>query len=955
MDRIIACVAALAALTAGAAADVVTLVPAADNTMWENPEGGISNGIGQYMFVGTSSPGQVRRALVRFDTSAIPPGSVINSVQLKLYMSRTIAGATPVTVHRALAQWGEGTSAASGNEGGGAVASVNDATWTHRLHPLFPWGNQGGDFIATASSTLSVGGIGLYTFSGAGLTADVQSWVDIPANNFGWVLRGNEATDSTAKRFDTRQGPVVPQLVVNFTPGTAQGACCLNSGSQCQVLSPTDCSAQGGVYRGTGVPCGTGTCVPTSGACCLPTGQCLVTTQLGCASQGGVYRGDNTTCSDTACPILNLAPFVDPLPIPQVAQPVAGQPGAAATYEMDIVRTRHRFHRDLPDTVVYAYEGLIPGPTIEAATGQPVRVTWTNGLRDDQGVLLAHHDLAVEACMRGPDTAGDIPRTVTHLHGGRVGPESDGHPEATQVPGQSSIQYLYPNNQPPAGLWYHDHAIGITRLNVYMGLAGAYIIRDPFEQGLPLPSGEYEVPLVMMDRSFAANGTLRYPGMGQGGDHHFGEVMVVNGKVWPYMNVRRAPYRFRMLNASNSRVLTLSISTGALLYQIGTDMGLLPAPVPVNSLTISPAERADVVIDFSNDAPGTQVTLVNTAPAPYPGQQGIGMLPNVMRFIVQSETGGSGQLPPTLRPITYLNEASAAVHRSFLLERLNHPCMGFMWTINGLMWDDITEFPRFGDTEVWSFINDSGVVHPMHIHLVGFQVLDRQDFEMQNGQVVPIGPRFIPPPDEQGWKDTVRAMPRQITRVIARFDGSGGTYPYHCHILEHEDHEMMRQFTVTCWGDILSQPRDLTRGYGESASITVEATGAGTLRYQWRKGGVDLANGPTPWGSTISGVTSAALTISNLRPEDAGGYSCIVRDDCGPMTTRSAALTISPTCDPDLNADGNADQDDVAYLINVVAGGPNPTNRDPDFNRDGNIDQDDIRSLIDVVAGGPCP
>lgn len=947
--------AAVVGLVAGSAsADILTLNSVSDNTMWQNATGGISNGAGETMFVGTNDLGIIRRALVRFDTSAIPAGSVVTAVQVKLYMSRTTAPTNSVTLHRALGMWGEGTSNAQGGEGGGSVATTNDATWTHRLHPLFPWSTSGGDFIASPSATLSVGGIATYTWSSTQLVADVQGWIDAPATNFGWILKGDETQPHTAKRFNAREsGSAVPQLIITFTPGAASGACCLPDTS-CQVLSPTACAAAGGTYQGTGVPCGQNTCVGAIGACCMPDGSCSVQTQADCTNQGGVYRGNGTTCTAGLCPV-SLTPFVDALPLPGVAQPIQGQPGGAATYDVPILRVHQQLHRDLPPTVVYGYYGQYPGPTIEATRGLPVNVTYRNELRDDQGNFLTDHDLDVETCMHGPAERGTAPATVTHIHGGRVDSISDGQPELTQLPGQSSPVYVYPNNQDPATIWYHDHALGTTRLNVYMGLAGFYLIRDAQEQALGLPSGAYEVPLAIQDRSFAADGSLRYPTMGQGDDHYFGDTMLVNGKVWPFMEVRRGKYRFRMLNGCNSRTLTLALSNGQPMWRIGTEGGLLAAPVEVTSVTISPGERADMVIDFGPLDPGTEVLLVNSAPAPFPGTPGVGVIPNVMKFVVQEETGSPGPLPQTLRTITPIPESSAARTRTFMLERINHPCMGFMWTINGLMWDDITEFPRFNDVEIWSFVNNSGVVHPMHIHLVQFQVLDTQDCTIVNGVVTPVGPRVPPSPDEAGWKDTVRAMPFQITRVIARFDGFGGTYPYHCHILEHEDHEMMRQFRVTCWVDIIGQPRDTIKPYNGTASFFADATGAGALTYEWRKGTQVLTNGVTPHGSTISGATTFNLRITSLRPEDAGGYRCIVRDQCGPLSSRTATLTVFPTCDPDFNDDGNSDQDDVTYLVNAVAGGDNPNNRDLDFNRDGNVDQDDVAALVNVVAGGGCP
>jgi spore coat protein A len=936
--------------------DVVTLPAVDDNTLYEDPDGTVSNGLGEHMFVGRSGSTQRHRALVRFDFSAIPPGSIINSVSLKLYMSRTTSGLTTVTAHRLTASWGEGNSIGTGGQGGGGAVTPNDATWIHRFWDNTFWSTPGGDFVAAPSAAVGVSGTGSYTWSGAGLVADVQAWVNTPASNFGWLLQGDETPDiRTSKRFETHESATPsqrPALIINFTPSFATGACCIGGGA-CQVMTPEQCAAAGGVYQGGGVSCLPNPCAPTGGACCLPTGTCLVTTADDCAARGGVYQGDDTACSGDLCPIV-LTPFVDELPRPGVAQPISGQPGGAAEYQISILRVAQQLHRDLPPTMVWGYNGTYPGPTIEARSGQPVTVTWVNDLRTATGAPLAHHDLAIDTCMHGPDTQGDTPRTVTHLHGGRVPAEFDGNPELTQLPGQASPPYLYPNGQSAGTLWYHDHALGITRLNVYLGLAGFYLIRDAQEDALGLPSGLYEVPLAIQDRSFRADGSLRYPQTDH--DHFFGDTMLVNGKVWPYMNVKRGKYRFRLLNGCNARVLTLALSDGGTISLIGNEGGLLAAPVTRSSITIAPGERADVVIDFASRAPGSEIILTNSAPAPFPGQPGVGVVPNVMKFIVQADTGGNpGPLPGTLRTITPLNPAQAAQQRTFNLEKVTHPCLGSMWMINGLLWDDITEFPRYGDVEIWSFVNKSGVVHPMHIHLVQFQVLDRQPFTITNGQVVITGPRVPVGADEGGWKDTVRANPMEITRVIARFDGFGGTFPYHCHVLEHEDHEMMRQFTVTCWGDITGQPRDRTAALGGTTLLTCDATGAGTLTYRWFKDGVPLADGLQGSGSVISGATAAYMTISNVRPGDAGRYRCDVRDECGLFSSRNAQVLVNPSCDPDLNLDGNADQDDVAYLVQAIAGGPNPANADLDFNRDGNADQDDVWKLIDVIAGGRCP
>jgi spore coat protein A len=381
-----------------------------------------------------------------------------------------------------------------------------------------------------------------------------------------------------------------------------------------------------------------------------------------------------------------------------------------------------------------------------------------------------------------------------HVHGAHVQTESDGYPEDTTLPGETNV-YDYPNHQLPATLWYHDHALGITRLNVMMGLAGFYLIRDPFEQALGLPSGANEIPLAIQDRSFRSDGSLVYPETWM--EHFFGDTLLVNGKVWPYLQVKRGKYRFRVLNGSNSRTYELSLSNGATFHQIGSDGGLLPAPVPRTQVTLQPGERADLVLDFAAYPAGTEILLQNDAPAPYPGTPGVGVVPDVMKFVVTATLGHTAALPATLRPIEVLDEADAHEHRSFEMRKAADPCTGDTWLINGLGWHHVTEFPVLGDTEVWSFVNRSGVAHPMHMHLVMGQILDRQDFTLVEGEVVPVGTRVPPAADEAGWKDTFACPPGQITRVIARFEDYTGLYPYHCHILEHEDHEMMRQFRVT--------------------------------------------------------------------------------------------------------------------------------------------------------------
>ena len=261
------------------------------------------------------------------------------------------------------------------------------------------------------------------------------------------------------------------------------------------------------------------------------------------------------------------------------------------------------------------------------------------------------------------------------------------------------------------------------------------------------------------------------------------------------MNVKLGKYRFRILNGSGSRTYTLSLDRPGMQFrQIGTDGGLMPAPVEVDEITLGPAERADVVIDFEGISSGTEIVLTNTAPAPFPGTPGVGVVRDVLKFVVDSQPGDTTPLPSALRPIETLQETDAIKTREFILRKGADACTGSAWMINDLRWDDIVEYPQLGTTEIWSFINASGVTHPMHLHLVMFQILDRQAFEIVGEDFVPTGPKFPPAANEAGWKDTAQADPQMITRVIARFEDYPGKFAYHCHILEHEDNDMMRQY-----------------------------------------------------------------------------------------------------------------------------------------------------------------
>jgi spore coat protein A len=656
------------------------------------------------------------------------------------------------------------------------------------------------------------------------MVADVQSWLTTPAQNYGWIVRSNESVIQTTKRFGTREsagstGGVSwkPRLVINYTPQVIAGACC--QGPACSLQTQAACLGLPGAYQGNGTTCSPNPCFVPTGACCAGNATCTEATQTTCTGGGGTYQGDGTACAATDCPVV-LTPYLDPLPIPPVATPISGSPGGAATYNLTMREFDQQVHSQLPPTRVWGYHDGVaglhsPGPVLEARSGQPVTVNWINDLRDlATGVprrtdhyldVDTQQDAEGNVCIMG---AVDAAKTVAHLHGGHVPAAVDGYPENAFLPGDPPVPYTYPNDQQAGYLWFHDHALGVTRLNVYMGLAGLYLLRDATEDAIPLPRGTNEVPLVIQDKTFHPDGRLRYPS--QWVDHFFGDKVMVNGKVWPYLDVKRGKYLFRLLNGSTSRVYTLSLvpPSGSLAFTVvGNEGGLLEAPARgVGSLTIGPGERYDVVVDFAAYAAGDEILLRNTAGAPFPN--GPADLPQVMKFRVTSQTGFTTAVPDALRPSEHLDPASAVVTRDLRLKQSGlDGCGRATWEINGLGWTDITEYPRLGTTEIWRFVNDSGVSHPMHMHLVMFQILDRDGFTTgPGGVVIPNGTPQPPAAEERGWKDTAMVAPGQILRVIARFEDYKGKYPYHCHILEHEEHEMMRQFQTVDCGDAILDP-----------------------------------------------------------------------------------------------------------------------------------------------------
>ena len=575
-----------------------------------------------------------------------------------------------------------------------------------------------------------------------------------------------------------------------------------------------------------------------------------------------------------------LKKFTEQLTVPT---PVDLTAGGAVTLAMR--GGMHQFAAGLPSTPTLGYNlgdgasgpDLYGGPTLIAHRDQPVTVTVKNE--------LGAHPLAssMDASLMGMQTTdATMPRGTLHLHGAHDAAAMDGLPTSTFLPTQQ-FSYTYGNDQDATGLWYHDHAWGMTRLQVTAGLAGQYWLRDNYDTGtasnpLGLPSGTNEIPLTLQDRTFNADGTFAYP-IGAftapypaGYPHNwapesFGDTAIVNGKAFPNLNVNRGLYRFRVLNASNARFYNLSFDTGATFYQIGSDGGLLDRPVPLTSLRLAPAERADLLIDFRNYPPGTQLQLTNDAVAPYPSGahaavRGGNPLPQIMQFTTTSASGTATSLPSTLRGGSGQPPTLPTLHptntRTIMLNEIEDPAQPVHVMTNNQFYADSTgkprtsgiETPALNSVEEWDIVNTTQDAHPIHLHLTQFRLLNRQSFDVLgyvaavnrqltlNGIAGPglpdpsaagHGPRpevssapFLqgtpttPVANESGWKDTIVAMPGYVTRIIVPFGGTAanipapftgdvpgtvqhftGTYVLHCHILEHEDNDMMQPYKIT--------------------------------------------------------------------------------------------------------------------------------------------------------------
>ncbi|MEV8634240.1 multicopper oxidase domain-containing protein [Streptosporangium sp. NPDC051023] len=497
----------------------------------------------------------------------------------------------------------------------------------------------------------------------------------------------------------------------------------------------------------------------------------------GLSASAALARRPSITGAELRSAVPLPPPFQVPLSIPSLLKPVSTD-----RYE---ITQREASAEILPGlkTPLWTYEGTFPGPTIESRRGRPITVTHRNEL--------------------------PVPTTV-HLHGGRTPAASDGYPtdlvlpegwpQATAHHGhgmhdpravvtQLTRDYTFPLDQRPTLLWYHDHRMDFTAPAIWRGLAGLHIVRDSAEDSLGLPSGQRELPIMIADRAFAADGSLSYPALDptlreRPGVREpyiagvLGDVILVNGAPWPVHEADAARYRLRILNASNARHYELEAVTDdgrrLDLVQIGADQGLLATPVTHRLLPIAPAERYDVVVDFSGLPVGSRVKLLN--------RLGSGRTRDVMAFVVARKAADDSRIPPVLSAdLPTWRRADAVGVREFAF-RTGQMHGGHGWLIGGQPFDparsDVTA--RLGDVEVWRLIAD--VHHPVHLHLVGFRVLSR---------------RGRPPlPHDAGLKDTVSLRPGEAVEIITRFDGYRGRYLFHCHNAEHEDMAMMANLEI---------------------------------------------------------------------------------------------------------------------------------------------------------------
>lgn len=409
----------------------------------------------------------------------------------------------------------------------------------------------------------------------------------------------------------------------------------------------------------------------------------------------------------------------------------------------------------------YQANGIL-GPTIRTANGINANINFQNNLSEKSNI---------------------------HWHGLKIPATMDGHPEALVNAG-SNFNYQFTINQRAGLNWYHPHPDGATARQAFQGLAGLFIINDAEEATLNLPSGIYEIPLVIQDKRLTSSGIAYNPSMGEVMSGYMGETIIVNGEASPYTEVATRFYRLRILNGSNARIYNLALSNNADIIIIGNDGGLLKNPVTIKSILLAPGERLDVLVNFAGLATGTEVFLESRIfdnGGSAQGKQGF----KIMKFKVTQTTTDSFTVPASLSSINTISPSSSSKTRNFVINAMQMSGgmnMTGIHRINDKTYDKnrIDETVAANATEIWVFDNSQGdEPHPMHLHGVHFQVLERS-----GGRAQLIA-------SESGWKDTVLVMPRETVKIIIPFSNLTGVFVFHCHNLEHEDDGMMLQYQLT--------------------------------------------------------------------------------------------------------------------------------------------------------------
>lgn len=487
-----------------------------------------------------------------------------------------------------------------------------------------------------------------------------------------------------------------------------------------------------------------------------------------------------------------------------------------------------KFHRDLPPTPVFAYgvnkhTATVPGPTIEALQGVGTYVRWQNHLPPKH---ILPWDPTIPTAV--PRTKKGIP-TVVHLHGGIHEPQSDGNANSWFTarfnqtgPTWTQKTYHYPNHQHPGNLWYHDHAMGLTRVNLLAGLIGAYIIRHPpIEDPLGLPNGDiFDRPLIVFDRSFRTDGSIFMNSTGNNPTIHpqwqpeyFGDAIIVNGKAWPRMTVRRRKYRFRIINASNARFFRFFFTNSLRFTHVAADSSYIDEPVTTSEFLLGPSEITDIIVDFSQSKNDT-VILANNAPYPYPSGDPVNEANSkAIKFVILPHREvDTSRVPKKLIKYPEANLSSVSHTRYIAMYEytsdIDEPTHLYL---NGKPYEaPATETPKEGSTEAWYVINLTEDNHPLHIHLGVFKVLDQtelvkleefKDCMVKHNNAIKChvdkharGKKVEVPAHERGWKNVYKMMPGFVTKIVVRFSyihtnasyGFDATaepgYVYHCHV-----------------------------------------------------------------------------------------------------------------------------------------------------------------------------